>query len=133
MALGLPLLRAALLCERALYEADGTLSIIRVVHAAALPASGAGRPVRLTLVVMLERGEAPSGAHTLRLSIERPSGERVGHKQLELDLADGATAQSTNVVLDVTFEPREEGAHWFRVAWDDDDALLARVPFTAVD
>jgi hypothetical protein len=125
-----PFVRAAILCERVLCETDGTLSAIRILQDG--PATGGdGRSIHLALLLMLVRGEVGAGQHRAVLQIRNPAGELVSTKQIALALDGGGPEQTSNLVLDVAFEPRTEGVYWFSVSWGDDQRLLTQVPFTA--
>jgi hypothetical protein len=125
-----PFVRAAILCERVLCETDGVLSAIRILHEG--PAIGGNQgPIQVVLLLMLVRGAASAGQHRVVLQIQGPSGQLVSAREIALTLDDGGPEQASSLVLDVSFEPRDEGVYWFRVSWGEDKRLLTQVPFTA--
>lgn len=125
-----PLVRAALLCERVLYETDGAMSAIRILHEGYLPGPGE-RPIQVALLVMLVRGDAPPGPHRGRLEIRAPGGGVLSACEVGFELGDGGREQATSLVVEVAFAPTAPGVHWFRVGWGDPPVLLTEVPYTA--
>ena len=84
-----PYLTMATLCERAIREVDGVVSLIRVVDKVTntvggpvMPEMLPAVPVNLTLVIMLRAGEA-SGPYTLKVRPEPPTGPPP--EEIELD------------------------------------------------
>ena len=78
-----PFVQLALFCERVLREADGVMSIIRIVDRVTHTERGPDAPEEmpevhfpLFLVVSLKAGTA-RGPHEIRITPEQPSGENL--------------------------------------------------------
>jgi hypothetical protein len=126
-----PYLIAATLCERAIQEGDGVLSLIRVVDKVTQAVAGPTVPdkmppiqVNLTLVVVLKPGEA-RGRYRLGVRPEAPSGQRLPDAELPVSFA-GAPDAGANLLLGINMIAEEEGLYWFDVLLDDQ--LLTRTP-----
>ena len=133
MATG-PHLKIALLCERALEEKDGVISIIRVVDrfVPMLPAEARNRPglavpLRACAVISLIRGEAERGPHRLILRIDGP-GAQAGNQEVPFEFEAGGPEATHNalIILDLAVV---EGRYWMNVMVNRADHLVARVPF----
>src|SRR6266487_3974568 len=125
-----PYVRIATICERALQESDGVLSLIRVVDRLTHTAAGTDAPAdmppvtfSLTLVVMLTSGQA-RGSYDILLRLELPSG-------LSRDLASQRLLfegedRGVNIVApsQLTFE--SPGLYWIQVLLDS--VLMTKVP-----
>ena len=125
-----PFVRACLLCERVLREDDGTLSAIRIVHATVVPRGPTPPPQKLTLLVMMVRGDETPGLHHLLLKTQLPSGEFVAPKDVPVQMDPGGPEQAVSVAIDMSFVPRGEGVYWFCLSWNQDGNILTRVPLT---
>lgn len=136
-----PYLTAALLCEKVLQEADGTLSAIRIADRVQLQMQGppglglAGlamppdgtEPVpifNMACLVGLKSGPAV-GDYTLRLTFVTPSGIVQGtaiEQQVKLLGKD----QGQNFIVQLYIAAQEEGVYWVSVTLDDME--LTRIP-----
>jgi hypothetical protein len=136
-ASGGPYLGIAVLCERVLQEADGVLSIIRVVDRVTQQAIGPEAPdemppvpVALSAVVMLKAGQA-RGSFPVRITLEGPSGERLPFDLVLPVLLEGED-RGVNLVLDLRFQAEQQGLYWFDVLFGRQEELLTRVPLRIV-
>jgi hypothetical protein len=124
-----PYVQMATLCERALQEADGVLSIIRAVDRIVVTAEGSDVPtelpqgnLQLTLVIILKSDDA-RGRHPVSLRIQQPSG--VFLPERTFDAMFEGEERGVNVILQLQLEALE-GLYWFDVAVNQQ--LLTRVP-----
>jgi len=128
----LPYVTAALLCERVLQEADGTVSIIRIAdrlqyRVEGLPMQGLPpdtKPiVNVQGLVSLKSGPIV-GDHTIKVAVQRPSGERKYiHSQPVKFLGKDHGA---NLILTLGLGIEQDGLYWFDVFFDD--VLLTQIP-----
>lgn len=129
-----PYLQAALICERVLQEANGVLSLIRVVDRVTRSVAGPAAPevmepftYPLTIVIMLKSGPA-RGSYQVRIDIEPPSGMRRPGPSMPA-LLEGED-RGVNVVVNMNLQFTEQGLHWFDVYFDN--TLISRMPFRIV-
>jgi len=125
-----PFLQMAVLCEKVLQEADGTISLIRVVdrisHAEQGPNAPAEMPeikYNLSLIVALKPGVL-RGRHDVTITLQRPSGETAPPITRTVQL-EGAT-RGVNLVNIIDLTLKLEGVYWFLVKFDQ--TPLTRVP-----
>lgn len=128
-----PYVTAAALCERAIQERDGVLSLIRVVDKITNTIIGPGPvvpdsmppvTVNLTLVIILKPGEA-RGRFMVAVRPEAPSGQRLPDVELPVSFG-GAPDASANVLVGINMIATEEGVYWFDTLFDGQ--LLTRTP-----
>ncbi len=129
-----PYLQIALICEKALQEQDGILSLIRIIDRVMITATGPTAPVEMppsnvqvTLVLGFKSGEA-RGSHTVVVRPEAPSGLRMPEVSLPV-LFEGED-RGQNVILGLALQVEHQGLYWFDVLLDD--ALITRVPLRIV-
>jgi hypothetical protein len=129
-----PHLQVAAFCERSLQEADGVLSLIRLIDRVTHVATGPDVPdemppvtINTTLVVVLKADRA-RGRHTLRIRPEDPAGMRL--PALEVQVLLEGEERGVQLVQPLAFEARREGLYWFDVLLDD--TLLTRMPLRVV-
>jgi hypothetical protein len=126
-----PYLIMAVLCEKALREADEAVSIIRVadkitntiidpVRPETLPAV----PVNLNLVIMLRAGGA-SGPYTVKIRPEPPMGTPPEEQELPISFTD-VPESGVNLIINFGMITSHEGLYWINVRLNDD--LLTRIP-----
>jgi hypothetical protein len=127
----------AVLCEKVLQEADGVISLIRIVDRLIQSTVGPGVPeemppfpVNLTAVIVLKSGSA-RGRHSIRLTIEAPSGEQMPQEAIMPLLLEGEE-RGINVVLNLGFMAEHEGLYWFNVHFGTQDVLLTRIPLRVI-
>ncbi|MBA3884573.1 MAG: hypothetical protein H0X67_02435 [Acidobacteria bacterium] len=125
-----PFVGVAVFCEKVLREADGVLTLVRVVDRITfqIQASTPEPPAYpLYAVVMLKAGDA-RGTFDVSIRSEGPSGQDLGTVKAPL-LFEGFD-RGVNLILQLPFQPAEEGLHWFEVAVDQQ--VLTRIPLRAV-
>lgn len=128
-----PYLIAATLCERAIQDRDGVLTLVRVVDKITGTIAGPGPavpdtmppvPVNLTLVIILKGGRA-QGRFRVTLRPEAPSGQRLSEAEIPVSFT-GAPDAGANVLFGINMMATEEGLYWFDVSLDGQ--LLTRTP-----
>lgn len=127
-----PYVNVAVFCEKALQEADGVLSLIRIVDTINVQTVGPDAPDQLpegmnidtTLVVVLKPGDA-KGNQSLRIILEHPSGERHDGPQMSVPFA-GAPNSGVNVLVPLKMGIQDIGLYWADVFVND--RLVTRVP-----
>jgi|SRR4051794_27154978 hypothetical protein len=136
-----PYIIAALLCEKVLQEADGSLSIIRIADRVQLQMEGppglqmspalndAAIPLfQLSCLIAIRSGPA-TGKHILQLSLKTPAGITKGQPvQQEMNLLGKDHGQ--NFIVNFVIGAEEEGLHWVHVDWDEGE--LTRIPLMVV-
>ena len=114
---GGPYLVAACFCDKVLREADGVLSLIRIVDRWNIVGSTPTMAPTLaqgTLVVLLKSGIVRTSAQ-LTITPESPSGERSEPVIAPL-LFEGDDERGAGIVIPMAFPVREPGLYWFEVA-----------------
>ncbi len=131
MAVTGPYLKAALLCDDVIEGKDGVLSLIRVVDRLTVTAAGPGVPGamppvphQLKLVIMVVSGQA-RGTHTMAVTIETPDG--IVHSGWESTVLLEGEDRGANVVIELDYQFKLEGVHWFRLSLEGEEAT--RIPF----
>lgn len=128
-----PYLVSAALCERAIQERDGVISLIRMIDKITNTIAGPGPivpetmppvPVNLTLVVVLKPGEA-RGRFMVAVRPEAPSGQRLPEAELPVSFG-GAPDAGANLLFGINMVATEEGVYWFDVLLEGQ--LLTRTP-----
>jgi hypothetical protein len=125
-----PHVQVAALCERALVENDGVLSLIRLVDVinhterSANPPSEMP-PIRypLTLVITLKSGRA-RGRQEVTITPELPSGETLSSNTLTVQLEGEGRGANITAPLDIPYSL--EGLYWFNIRLGDH--ILTRIP-----
>jgi len=126
-----PYLKAAVFCEKALREADGVLSLIRLVDRLTVSARGPGAPdampktpYNITAVIMLTSGAA-RGRQEIKIETENPSGIRKQSVSATVQME--GEDRGANIVFDMHLTFEMEGLYWFHVYLDN--TLLTKMPF----
>jgi hypothetical protein len=137
---GGPYLTFAALCERALEEKDGVLSLIRVIDRVNVdvqitkevsseePVMLPSQPLPLNVAIGFKSGTF-RGHLDLNVRVETPSGFRWPEFNLSL-LFEGDDDRGINVILPMQFPTQEEGIHWFAVSLGGE--LITRIPIRVV-
>lgn len=127
-----PYLKSAVFCETVLREADGVLSLIRLVDRLTISARGPSAPdtmpktpYHITAVIMLISGEA-RGRHEIKIEREEPSGLKTKPPFLATVQMEGED-RGANVILDMHLTFEMEGLYWFYIYFDD--TLISKMPF----
>jgi hypothetical protein len=131
----LPLVTAALICERVLVEKDEVVSAIRVFdrvfYQVSPPPGQTG--IVCTFLVVLKRGKASQDRYELRVIIRLPSGrESEPMKDIPITVEFPATEEDSGINLHIGFmlTPSEEGLHWIELL--SGDRVLARTPLRLI-
>lgn len=134
-----PYLMAALICEKVVQEADGTVTIVRIVDrvnvniTANVPGVNVPEtmpPVNvsnLTLFLGLKSGQT-RGSQTVTIQMERPDGIKAPAQQLSV-LFEG-DERGANVFLNLNITLDMQGLYWFIVSLDGE--FLTRVPLRLI-
>lgn len=148
-----PFVTVAAVCERALLETDGAMSLIRLIDTLTIvkksvrvgiigsepgPATASSiRPAQagtsaedaelldVTAVVSLKRGDVRS-AGKVGIVGHSPSGRRFDLGKVEVDFS--GEKPGMNVVLRMVLQTREPGLYWFDVLWDE--TRISSMPLT---
>jgi hypothetical protein len=134
-----PHLTAALLCERTISEADGVLTLIRVVDRVTVMASGTDPPEamppfvhNLQMVAILKPDQA-KGRYTLKFFMENPAGQRQQIGEQDVNLVPGNTGP--NLIVNLQLGLDQEGVYWIDVVLGgphgQPDELMTRTPLEA--
>ena len=117
-----PYLTMAVFCERVLREADGVMSLIRIIDRLTHTEGGPDAPEQMppvdstmSMVINLKAGEA-RGAVTVTIDEEAPSGIKrpVFSNRMLMEGAD----RGNNQVLNIHTKFTEEGLYWFAISID---------------
>lgn len=131
----------AVLCEKALQEQDGVISIIRVIDRLTQSHTGPDPPEQmpqfvashLTLVVALKSDQA-RGRYGIKIRPEAPGGFQLPAMEQGIQLQPGGSG--VNLVMPLVFPVAQEGLFWFDVFLTgpdpQPDRLLTRVPLEIV-
>ena len=126
------------ICEKALREADGILSAIRLVDVFLV-----SRPpdvpveqqiVQMHVVAVIRSQTITLGRHTIRLDLLRPNGERrPGPEQIEatIDEPNFPAPRGISLAAQVGVVAKQQGTHWWILQLDDEE--IARAPFTLLE
>lgn len=127
---GGPYIQVAAICERALQEKDGVVSLVRLVDRFTMTIPGPATPDRtpastisLTIAVMLKSGFF-QGRGTLKVVPNTPSGQQMSELSMPV-LLEGQD-RGVNVILNTQFVVKEEGLYWLDVSFEGQ--LLTRIP-----
>lgn len=125
-----PYVQISAFCERVLREADGVLSLIRVVDVITHTERGPDPPrempeVRypLTLSLTLKSGRA-RGRHEITITPELPSGETLPAVTTTVQMEGEGRGINVTSRLDIPY--KLEGLYWFNIRFDDH--ILTRLP-----
>ena len=125
-----PYVQVAALVERVLREADGVITLVRLIdvinHQERGPAPPADMPeIRfpLTLMISLKPGRA-RGRHAISITPEMPSGETMASHSVDIQLEGENRGVNLGFPLDIPY--KLEGLYWFIIKYDE--MVLTRVP-----
>lgn len=129
-----PYLAIAVLCERIMQEADGVISLIRVVdritHTVTDPDPPESMPptvFQLTAVIAMRSGAA-RGRYTVTLRTENPSGVQL--PSLEMPVHFEGEERGANLAVNVALQADQEGLYWIDVLFEED--LMTRIPLRVI-
>ncbi len=129
---GRPYLCMALFCDRVLKEADGVVSVIRVVDRFTVSGNTPEMPkenIRFTALVSLKSGEY-RGRAEIELKITSPSGKALPSTRFPINL-EGDADRGVGVGSEMQLSVEEEGVYWFDVRFiglKSAEQLLTRMP-----
>ena len=125
-----PFVQIAAFCERVLREADGVLSLIRVIDVVTHREGGADAPrdmppfrFPLMLVLTLKAGRS-RGRHEVTIVPELPSGETLPSTTATVQME--GEGRGVNFTSRIDMEFTIEGLHWFQIWFNDQ--ILTRLP-----
>lgn len=130
-----PYLSAAVICERALQEASGVFSLIRMfdrltqtaVGISPMPATLPPVVQPLTLFVALKSGRA-RGKMTLSVQVESPDG-LIRELVVQPLLFEGDD-RGANAVMEIQMQLEQEGVYWFHILLDGQ--FLTKIPLRLI-
>jgi hypothetical protein len=127
-----PYLNVAAICERALQEADGVVSMIRVIdkltHTTTGQISAPEMPeftTDLALVVMFKAGRGAGQGFTLTVRAQDPDGGHIAEEQLPLRFEDAPHA-SAHLIVRLALRIKRPGLYWVTVLLGEEQ--VTRVP-----
>ena len=146
-----PIVGAALLCEKILREAEGTLSAIRIVDTYTMSVQelkvnsvikgdqpdrvldvGPGALLDMSALVLLRAGDDVRGEHAVTLRVRNPEGKETefpGSYPVRFNKNDPAESTQFNIrfMMNANSQP---GQYWLEVLWDGEP--LTRIPLRLV-
>jgi hypothetical protein len=117
-----PYLQVATICERHILEADGVLTLFRIIDRFNVSGSTEEMPVvtlPFTLVVSFRSGPV-RGKLNLRIQATTPSNEPLDAMEFPL-LFEGDDERSANFIGQIQFVAKEEGLFWFSIALEGEE------------
>ena len=125
-----PYVQVATLCERVLREADGVISLIRIVDRVTHTERGSNPPqdmpeihYPLNIVLTLKSGTA-RGRHDVTMTPEQPSGETLPPITLSVNME--VENKGVNIVSPIDIPLKYEGLYWIKI--DFDGTVITRIP-----
>jgi len=128
---GGPYLSIATLCERALQETDGVISLIRVVDRWTVNGPTEEMPdtaIQATIVVTLKSG-FHRGAGRLTITPITPREVKLQAMDVPVHF-EGDEDRGINVVAPMMFPVTEPGIYWFTIELDGQ--ILSRIPLRVI-
>ena len=126
-----PILKAALLCDRILQEADGTLSAIRIVDRLSAEIEGEPEapappiPIETNLLVAFVRGSA-AGELKLGITMTSPSNKKLTSQSYPMRFNGTAAEETASMMIQMRVLAEEDGVYWIGISADDSE--ITRVP-----
>lgn len=127
-----PLLAFAVICQQALIEQDGTLSLIRIVDTIAKRKGEGDRRVastRLNFAIGLRSGGF-RGKGKIRIVPIFPKSSKISGPEISTEVELGDDEKGANFLAEVLLPIEENGVYWFDVFFNEE--LLTRTPLTVV-
>jgi hypothetical protein len=125
-----PYIQTATFCERVLREADGVLSLIRVVdvitHTERRPDAPEQMPevhYPMDLLISLKSGTA-RGRHEITIIPEQPSGETLQPITISVNMEGENKGANIHSRIDIPY--KFEGLYWFKILFDRQ--TITRIP-----
>jgi hypothetical protein len=126
-----PFLAMAVLCEKVLREADGVISVIRVVDRVNVELRGPGAPdemppipISLNAVLSFKSGFA-KGKYKVKLITRSPSGVESAAQNMPPIFLEG-DERGANLIVSLQLSVTEEGLYWIDVLLEE--RVLTRIP-----
>ena len=126
-----PLLQVATICERVISEADGTVSLIRIIDRFTVGGQSEEMPAALLQfqVVVLFRSGNYRGRLELSLATHDPDMRVVSQVKFPLDF-EGDAERGNNTVAAVNMQVNKEGLYWIIVSLAESECT--RIPLRVV-
>lgn len=130
-----PWVEAALLCEKALLEAQNVPSFVRVIDKFMVPKISGPIPpgayvpqqiLQFMLVVLLKSGDLGSGKFNVKIRMQKPDKSYGADTELPV-FFQGPDDNGALIVLPVVMPTPEEGLYYFEV-WFEGVRLLSKIP-----
>ena len=124
---GGPYLAAALFCEKVLKEADGVISLIRIVDRWTVVGPSEAMPatvIQTTLVLLMKSG-IHRGSSQLTIAPFSPSGAALQEVKMSTHF-EGDDDRGVGVIAPLAFPVQEPGVYWFDIKIDGQ--TLTKVP-----
>jgi hypothetical protein len=125
-----PYVQLATFCERILREADGVISLIRVVDTITHNERGPNAPEEmpefhypLFLIIILKSGTA-RGRHEITITPEQPSGETLQPMTMSVNME--GEGKGVNITSRIDIPYRLEGLYWFNIQFNKQ--IITRIP-----
>ena len=125
-----PYVQLAAFCERVLREADGVVSLIRVIDRITHTERGPNPPEEmpevhfpLFLVLTFKSGTS-RGRHNLTITPEQPSGETLQPITISANME--GEGKGINIGSRIDLPYRLEGLYWFNIQFDNQ--IITRIP-----
>lgn len=128
---GGPYVITAALCDQALQDKDGSISLVRVIDKVTGHGVAEQMPsftANIVFVLILTAGEAAGQSFTVNLQMNGPSGEMYAGIELPVRFGDSPNARA-NLIVKLALQVASPGLHWVRVLLEDE--LLTRTPLLA--
>jgi len=128
---GGPYLSAALLCEKALQETDGVVSLVRIVDRWTVSGPTEEMPhtaIQTTMVLMFKSG-FHRGPARLTITPITPRDLRLPAMDIPVHF-EGDEDRGVNVVMPMAFPVQESGVYWFAIALDGH--IVSHIPLRVI-
>lgn len=111
-----PYLHTAVFCDRVLREADGIVSLIRIVDrwTVAGPAEQMATTLIQTNLAILMKSGTYQGAAKIQVTPTSPSGVEMASLQLPVNF-EGDDDRGVAIALPIAFPVQEPGVYWFDI------------------
>ena len=122
-----PFLQVAVICQSALREVDGSISLVRIVERLNVQGNAPEMqpfPIQnLTLVVLIKSG-VMSGKYKVTVTPYTPSGQSLPPLSISALFEGGE--RGVGIITPMALMANEEGLYWFEVQVEE--AVLTRIP-----
>ena len=124
-------LQMAIFCEKVLREADGVLSIIRVVDRFTVPGSTPEMPPHVLsfMIVVLFKAGFMRGKQTIAIRPKSPTGLDLPAMELPV-LFEGDDDRGIAMTFPIQWAPPEEGLYWWEVYLNQE--MVTRMPLRVI-